>query len=209
MSMTQEDMNRFFATQGVGINNRNNQRVAASYRPDISLAQPNQPAYFSPTGGAASFLPQTNTGSSLGNYNLGSGPNLNGGGNAAFGEDLVGNVIDSRFDSGLADAGLETVGGASLDSINANTGPTSLGFNDIMKGFGQGAQGLASLAGIVNAYQQNKLQKKQFDANVASMNRNVKNQALALNNQINASNSLAAQMGSGVVKERVDGSRVA
>lgn len=121
--------------------------------------------------------------------------------------------LSEAFDAKLAQSNPELFG--QLDpNINRATsvpGPGTGGFDwkGAIGNFAKGAQGLASLAGIWNAIQQNKLQKKQFAANVAAMNRNIANQAETINNQVRASNSLARQMGSNVVKREVDGSRVA
>lgn len=50
--------------------------------------------------------------------------------------------------------------------------------------FANGVQGLASLYGLYNAHQQNKLAKKQFGFEVDAMNRNLSNQSLAFNTDI-------------------------
>lgn len=63
-----------------------------------------------------------------------------------------------------------------------------------MKGFGQGMQGFASLAGALSALQQSALMKKQYNTNTDLMNRNLENQALLTNDSLAKSASMRAQM---------------
>lgn len=56
------------------------------------------------------------------------------------------------------------------------------------------AQGLTGLMGAYNAYQQNKLLKKQFNASLADRNQNIANQARTTNLGLNNQAMMAAQM---------------
>lgn len=62
------------------------------------------------------------------------------------------------------------------------------------KGIGSLLSGVASIGGLYNSYQANKLAKRQFSASLADRNQNIANLAKTTNLQLDNQNSMAGQM---------------
>jgi hypothetical protein len=107
---------------------------------------------------------------------------------AGFG--LAGSQNTARDSSGYKAPALNNslagAGGKPLAGSNMNLGN--------FQKFGLAAQGIGAIAGVYNAYQQNKLQKKQFKASLADRNQNVRNQTTLINAELKNQAHSASQM---------------
>ena len=125
-----------------------------------------------------------------------------GGAGANFGSDLTLAGRSRSLNPAAPPAGVLDINTA-YSPDNFNFGGGLAGNNDPLKitheynnwdKFGMGLQGVTSLAGLWNAYEQNKMAKKQFNLSLAAMNRDLSNNAAITNDQLRTRDELRANM---------------